>query len=74
MSLLDGDYGTLVWLGECESGHPIVTFTLDPQKIGTSLKPSVAYLQKLAAGIILRMRLFSNETHLCFQDCAMRTS
>jgi hypothetical protein len=43
-------YGTLVWLGECEEGHPIFTFTLHPEAITDTYKASPPYLEKLALG------------------------
>jgi len=49
--LLEGHaYGTLVWLGECEEGHPIFTFTLHPEAITDTYKASPPYLEKLALG------------------------
>jgi len=51
LQLLDSRYGTLVWLGECEQGFPIVTFTVDPSSIISSYKPSTPYLRKLATGL-----------------------
>lgn len=44
-------YGTLVWLGECEEGHPIFTFTLHPEAITDTYKASPPYLEKLALGL-----------------------
>jgi hypothetical protein len=51
-------YGTLVWLGECEQGHPIFTFTLHPDSINDTYKPSPPYLEKFALGAsVLRLRV-----------------
>ncbi len=64
MRLLEGHaYGTLVWLGECEDGHPIFTFTLHHEAITDTYKASPPYLEKLALGACSRPCTIFPHTH-----------